>query len=321
MASVHDSKHKGYGKLILFGEHFVVYKKPALVGAVTASTTATVELSCEDTWSTGLIVEDSRPAVPGYKDEKAHEMLESTRLVLQHFGIDCNKRGVKVCLGGDLAPASGIGASAANCVSVARALAEALGKTDITEEEINRAGYEGEKAYHGTPSGVDNTASTYGGLMTFQRTDSDPIFEKRPLGKEIPIVYASTGITSSTTKVVGDVKAKRESDPEWYNALEERYVSIYERADAALKDPETIIATFGALADENHALLQDLTVSCKELDSLCEAAREAGAVGAKMSGTGRGGLMFAICPDNDTRDKVATALQALSPNVWKTSFT
>lgn len=315
-------EHRGFGKLILFGEHFVVYKQPALVGAVLAATAAEVELSAEGTWSTGLIVEDLRPAVPGYKDQKAGEMLESTRLVLQHFGVDPAKRGVKVVLKGDLSPVSGIGASAANCVSVARALAAALGKHDITEEEINRAGYEGEKAYHGTPSGIDNTASTYGGVLLFQRTDADPIFSNLSLGQDVPIVYASTGITSSTTTVVGDVKARKDKDAAWYDALEARYKAVFERAQTAIKDckgPE-LVAALGALATENHAILQDLSVSCKELDDLVSIAMANGAVGAKMSGTGRGGLMFAICPDTDTQEKVAKALEAAAPAVWKTSF-
>ena len=94
----------------------------------------------------------------------------------------------------------------------------------MTPEQVNAAGYEGEKGYHGTPSGIDNTAATYGGLLKFQRTDDDPIFEPQALPLACRIVYASTGITASTTEVVGDVKAKKEADPAWYAALEKRYM-------------------------------------------------------------------------------------------------
>ncbi len=83
-------------------------------------------------------------------------------------------------------------------------LARAIGLSvpiPLTEEEINAAGFEGEKGYHGTPSGIDNTAATFGGLLRFQRTDGDPLFVKKQLKEPIRIVYASTGITSSTTKV------------------------------------------------------------------------------------------------------------------------
>ena len=140
-AAASSGVHAGYGKLILFGEHFVVYKVPSIVGAVKASTTCTVELSDAE-WSTGLVVEDNRPAVPGYKPTKAEEMLGGTHNVLNHLGVDPNKRGVKVTLGGDLCAVSGIGASAAHCVSLARALAHALGRP-LTEAEINAAGFEG----------------------------------------------------------------------------------------------------------------------------------------------------------------------------------
>ena len=142
------AEHVGYGKLILFGEHFVVYNKPAFVAAVAAHTTCKVELSPVDVWSCGVIVEDNRPAVPGYKDEKRDEMLVSTELVLKHLGFDSKRRGIKILLGGDLCAVSGIGASAANCVSLARALSHAMGKS-LSEELINQAAYEGEKGYHG----------------------------------------------------------------------------------------------------------------------------------------------------------------------------
>lgn len=306
----------GYGKLILFGEHFVVYKVPALVGAVSAKTTCEVEVSSAE-WSCGLIVEDNRPAVPGYKDDKAKEMLESTHLVLKHMCWDVNKKGLKITLGGDLTCVSGIGASAANCVALARALAVAQGRS-LTEEEINQAAYEGEKGYHGTPSGIDNTASTYGGVLKFQRTDGAPIFETKKLPSPALIVYASTGITASTTKVVADVAAKKAADEEWFASLLSRYMTIYEQAETALQACDW--PKIGELANLNHTLCQDLGVSCKELDTLVEAARGAGALGAKMSGTGRGGLMWAICPDKASQDAVFTALSSIAPQVWKTEF-
>jgi mevalonate kinase len=78
-------------------------------------------------------------------------------------------------------------------------------------QQVNAAGFEGEKGYHGTPSGIDNTAATFGGLLRFQRTDGAPIFVRKQLRAPIRIVYASTGITASTSTVVGDVRAKKVS--------------------------------------------------------------------------------------------------------------
>jgi len=313
-------KHIGFGKLIIFGEHFVVHnQRPALVGALEAYSFCNVELSDPEVWSTGLIVVDEREAVPGYKNEKKDEMLESTKLVLKHFGVDCEKRAVKVHFGGPLCAVSGVGASAASCVALARALNTALGK-NMTEEEINNAAFEGEKGYHGTPSGIDNTAATYGGLLRFQRSASggSPIFEPQKLDTPCLVVYASTGITSSTTEVVGDVRKKKEADPLWYEGLQTKYDDVYNRGLAALKAGK--MDEVGKICNENHALLQELGVSCKELDDLVSLAREAGAAGAKLAGTGRGGLMFAVCVDEDSQQKVYDALAKVAPQCWMTKF-
>jgi len=308
------NRTKGYGKLILMGEHFVVYNVPALVGAVSAYT----DCQAEFTAAPGLQVIDNRPAVPNYKVTKKQEADVAIDLVLKHFGVDVTTgRGLKLTFGGDLCCASGIGASAAQVVAMARALSIALNKP-MTEDEINAAGYEGEKGYHGTPSGIDNTAATFGGLLRFQRTDGDPVFIKKNIREPIRIVYASTGITSSTTEVVGDVRARKEADPDWFDALLTKYVDLVEKGEKAVDEGNLL--ELGALLNENHILCQELTVSCKELDDLVTAARDAGAVGAKMSGTGRGGLMLALTPTGDIQDRVAEALAKLAPQVWKTTF-
>lgn len=304
-----------YGKLILFGEHFVVYKVPALVGAVAAYTDC--ECQIDPTKSDApLQVVDNRPAVPSYKTKKADEAQKALQLVLDHFGVSGN--GMTLTFGGTLCCASGIGASAAQVVAMARALGQTL-RRPLTLDEINEAGYEGEKGYHGTPSGIDNTAATFGGVLKFQRTDGAPVFEKKKIAAPIRIVYASTGITSSTTAVVGDVRAKKEADPAWFDALLNKYVALVEKAEVALDAND--LATVGALMNENHTLCQELTVSCAELDNLVQAARDAGAIGAKMSGTGRGGLMLALTPTEAIQEAVAKALKdAGAPQVWKTCF-
>jgi mevalonate kinase len=292
-----------------------VYKVPALVGAVAAYT------DCEATiksGQSGLTVVDDRPAVPDYKVQKAEEGEQAIKLVLNHLGIDLSKMSLHLTFGGTLTAVSGIGASAAQVVALARALSYEL-RQPMTEDEINAAGYEGEKGYHGTPSGIDNTAATFGGVLKFQRTDGDPLFETYQLKTPINIVYASTGITSSTTTVVGDVRAKKEADPAWFDALLAQYRDLIAQAEPAVKESDLV--KIGELMNQNHALLQDLTVSCPELDRLVEAARAAGALGAKMSGTGRGGLMLALTPDEAVQEAVAEALEkAGASQVWKTSF-
>jgi len=308
--------NKGYGKLILFGEHFVVYKVPALVAAVEAYTDCTVRM----TQIPGVTVVDNRPAVPGYKTKKKAEQDEANQLVLKHLKVDTTQpgSGVELTFGGDLCCVSGIGASASSCIALSRALDHTL-NMGLTVEQINAAGYEGEKGYHGTPSGIDNTAACYGGVLKFQRTAGDPMFQLKKIRKPISIVYASTGITSSTTEVVSDVRAKKEADPAWWDSLIQRYEALVKQAETVLEEGDT--EALGKLVDENHTLCQELTVSCTELDTLVLAARAAGAAGAKMSGTGRGGLMLAITPTSEIQQQVAEALaNAGAAQVWMTSL-
>ena len=111
---------------------------------------------------------------------------------------------------------------------------------------------------------------------------------------------------------------KRQKEPKWFDGLLAEYLDIYNAAEEALKTCDW--KAVGALADKNHALLQQLTVSCPELDKLVDAARGAGALGAKLAGTGRGGLMWAICADAKSQQAVADALGKIAPQVWKTEF-
>jgi len=306
----------GHGKSILFGEHFVVYGLPSLAAGIDSETIARVSRIESSGWT----LDDKRPEVPGYKKKKMDEQKESIENVFGFLNVDTSKQGIHIELGGDLICASGFGASAASCVSLARALNEEfdLGLDDV---RINQAAYEGEKGYHGTPSGIDNTASTYGGLVWYVRdlSGGPPTFKPIKLENSIHLIIASTGITASTTEVVGDVKKKKETDPAWFDALAKEYNALVNDALDALKS--TDLQKVGNLMNRNHELLQELTVSCKELDDLVSIARANGALGSKMTGTGRGGNMIAIAADESTRDKIAEALEkGGAAFVIKTSF-
>jgi mevalonate kinase len=306
----------GKGKTILFGEHFVVYGLPALAAGISSETTAKLTR----VRSFGHTLVDNRPAMPGYKKKKYEEQKASLENILKHLNIDTTKMGFQIDLEGDLVCASGIGASAASCVAIARALNDEF-NLGLNDEQINAAAYEGEKGYHGTPSGLDNTASTYGGLVWFVR-DLDggpPKFERLKLERAIQLVIASTGITASTKVVVGDVRLKKEANPEWWDTIANEYKQlVHDGRDALLR---LDLSKIGALMNRNHELLQELTVSCKELDHLVQVARENGAIGAKMTGTGRGGNMIALAPDETTAKKIADALEkAKAAGVWLTSF-
>lgn len=306
----------GKGKAILFGEHFVVYGLPALVAGISSETSAVITRVRSFGWK----LVDNRPAMPGYKEKKYEEQKASIENMLKHLNIDITKTGFQIDLGGDLVCASGIGASAASCVAIVRALNDEY-SLNLDDDQINETAYIGEKGYHGTPSGLDNTASTFGGLIWFVRdlNGGPPKFEKLKLGKSADLVIASTGLTASTKVVVGDVKKKKDTDPDWFDSISKEYNHlVFDAREAMIK---LNFNKVGSLMNKNHDLLQQLTVSCKELDSLVNTARENGAIGAKMTGTGRGGNMIALAPDKKTMKKIADALEkGGAKGVWTTSF-
>ncbi|CBH10721.1 mevalonate kinase, putative [Trypanosoma brucei gambiense DAL972] len=296
--------HIGYGKVILFGEHFVVYGAESIVAGINEYTTC--EISRLKHKPNVVEVIDERPAVPGYIKEKREEQRVAHGLVLRHLNIDTSKDGLLVKLGGPLVPSSGIGASASDVVSLSRALNE-LYTLNLSEEAVNRSAYAGECGYHGTPSGVDNTAATYGGIILFRRALKKSVFSRLALGKPLSIIVCSTGITASTTKVVADVARLKAAQPSWFDDLFEQYNACVREAKKALQSGN--LRRVGELMNINHTLCQKLTVSCPELDAIATCCRTFGALGAKMSGTGRGGLVVALAANTQERDRIAKAVR------------
>ncbi len=303
----------GYGKTILFGEHFVVYGVPALASAIGDTTTCIVE--SKD--GTGYELNDDRPEVPGYKEKKFDDQKISIKNVLNFMGVNLNEKALKITLGGELVCASGVGASAASCVSLARAVNDEF-NLGWDDEKINAAAYEGEKGYHGTPSGIDNTASTFGGLVYFIRNlEGGPnTIETIKPEKPIELVIASSGMTASTTVVVGDVRKKKEEDPEWFEGVVKDYEKVIKEGRKALETME--LERVGQLMNKNHELLQQITVSNDVLDNMVKLARDNGALGAKVTGTGRGGNIIALTPGAELQDKVYNALTDAGHPAWKT---
>ena len=306
---------KGYGKTILFGEHFVVYGLPSIVSGLGAYTTAEVRVVKGSGWG----VNDQRPATLGYKDQKHGEAMQSIANIISHLKVDIEHQRLEISFAGDLIAASGVGASAAQCTSLVRALSETF-DLNLDDEKINEAAYEGEKAYHGTPSGIDNTASTYGGLIWFVRNldTGKNTMDLLQSPRKMLIVMANSGITASTAEVVADVRRLREENPEKIEKIFGEYKKLAEAAKKALLRGD--ITTIGNLMNENHKMLQQITVSGKINDELVEIALENGAIGAKLTGTGRGGLVIGLAENEDKQEKIVNAIEEKGYSAWRTTI-
>ena len=253
----------GFGKVILFNEHFVVHGVPGIVSAMDSAADAEVNKTDKG----GIVVRDERKGAKGYAEKKKIQQKESIDRMLQSMGIDSKEISLDIWLGGNLPGFSGIGASAASSVAIARAMAEEFGM-NLTDERINEIAYEAEKAYAGTPSGIDNTAATFGGLIWFKKNlEGGPnTIERLNIKEPVEIIMVDTNVVADTKEMVLGVAERKKKHPERYNPLFKQYEELSYEARKALENFN--LKRVGELINENHRLLQEIEVSCKELDYL-----------------------------------------------------
>lgn len=294
---------RGYGKTILIGDQFVLWEIPAVLAAIPFETVCTVEqLKKGD----GLLVEDNRIEVPGYKKAKEADSIVSFDRMIKVMGIDTKKNPIKVTVSGDLLAGSGVGASAAICVAFARACNEEF-NLGLDIYGINHVAWEGEFGYHGLPSGLDNTVSTFGGVIEYKIEKGIKKFERITLDHPVEIVLGNSGVTSNTASLKGFLEEQEKENP----ALFTERLNIIRGQVSSLKSAlisGNLVET-GKVMNENHKILIEMGLSHEKLVSLCSLANSLGAYGSKVTGGGRGGYMVSLTPGKDLQEKVALAFE------------
>ena len=293
----------GYGKTILIGDQFVLWEIPAILAAIPFQTVCTVERRDS---GEGWIVEDNRTEVPGYKEAKKQDSIVSFNRMIEVMGLDVKTQPIKISVGGDLLAGSGVGASGAICVSFARACNEEF-NLGMDIHHINRVAWEGEFGYHGLPSGVDNTVSTYGGVIEYKILNGVKQFERIHLSEPVEVVLGNSGVTSNTASLKGFLEEQERNEPDLFKS---RLRRIREQV-AALKQALSAqdYAATGRIMSENHQILIEMGLSHERLVHLCDLAVSLGAAGAKVTGGGRGGYMVAVTPGKELQERVAGAFE------------
>ncbi len=274
------------GKVILFGEHAVVYGRPALAIPVTQlQATATVSKNSRG----GIWVEAPNINLSSELSQLApdHPLAAVINSVFEILNIT-RPPACTVYLQSTIPVASGLGSGAAVSVAILRALSAFLGHP-LSDEQINKLAYEAEKLHHGNPSGIDNYVITYAKPVYFLKGRAIKTFR---VGAAFTIVIGDTGISAPTKESVAAVRKLWETDQPRWEKVFDRVGEIVWDARQAIERGDGV--ELGKLMDANHSLLQELTVSSVELDTLVEAAHKSGVLGAKLSGGGRGGNMIAL---------------------------
>lgn len=306
------------GKIILFGEHAVVYGHPAIAAPVTqVRATATVQpnpgagihLVLPDLGRMQSLLEaaaDDALALAIHLVQKAADLPD-----LPEFSLAVTST---------IPIASGLGSGAAVTAAAVRALALFLNRPDLAQnEQVSTLTYEVERIHHGTPSGIDNTVVSYEQPVYFVRQQPHNRIEPFAVQTPLRFLVGDTGVGSPTKLAVGDVRRQWEQSPAKFNTLFAGCGRIADLARVAIEQGQLI--RLGELMGENHALLQEMTVSSVALDKLVAAACEAGALGAKLSGGGRGGNMIALVDENREVQVRDALLQAGARQVITTIVT
>lgn len=294
------------GKIILCGEHAVVYRQPAIA------------LPLPDLRATATV--ETVPSVVGIvcdlpdlgerwllHESWDHPLAKLLRLTAEHVGVHTLDH-LLITLRSAIPIAGGMGSGAALGAALVKAIAAYLG-TQLTADEVSRLVYESERFYHGTPSGIDNTVVSYEQAIWFVRglNGAPPQLEPISIGKPLHLLIGDTGVRAPTHVTVGGVRERRLRDPERYNALFGKIGRLARAIRQHLANGDQV--ALGAALDHNQALLHEIGVSSPELEQLIGAARQAGALGAKLSGGGGGGIMLALVRETQ-RAVVAEAIMA-----------
>ena len=292
------------GKVILFGEHAVVYDRPAIAVPIPQVKARTI-VTANPKGTPGALhivapnigLEANLGELPPDNPLAAAIHSVFTALRVQRIPA-CNLR-----ISSTIPVAAGMGSGASVTVSILRALSAFLGHP-LHDEQVSNLTYEVEKLHHGTPSGIDNTVITYRKPVFFIRDQPIQIID---VSQPFTLVIADTGVTSPTAITVRDVQSAWKTNYIHYEKIFDAVGRITHSAREAIESghPEKL----GPLMDKNHELLQAMDVSSPKLNHLVQAARTAGALGAKLSGGGRGGNLISLVMPNNSERVVKTLLE------------
>jgi mevalonate kinase len=292
-------------KVILFGEHFVVYGAPAILAAINRRTTATARIRADDKIvirsDIGTSAEYSRTNV-GKRDTTPNEILEPIHDAVKRV-LDASDKssGVELDLQSEIPYGIGLGSSAASCVSAIAAV-DSLFASHQKKWVCERA-IESERMIHKNSSGADCYISTFGGIMRYSK---DVGYKGLEVARNLNLVVSSTGIRHSTGDLVERVRTFREAGLLNFSELAKQASEICGKAEQSIRSGN--LDNLGRLMTENQVLLKGIGVSHRKAEELIELSMKAGALGAKITGAGGGGAVIALARSRGDGARIASLI-------------
>jgi mevalonate kinase len=304
------SKASAPAKVILFGEHFVVYGGPAILASINRRITVDARTTDENKvvirTDIGVAGEYSTSAFTiiegGIEAKSTLDPLYSA--IRQVLSARNKKTGIEITISSSVPPSIGLGSSAAACVATVAAV-NSLFQKKSSRQKICELAIESERLIHKNSSGADCYVSTFGGLIHYSKAKGfKEIKSKGPL----TLVIASTGVRHSTGDLVAGVKKFRDRNESLFESIAKQAADICAHAQGAMASGRR--DELGALMNENHAILRQIGVSHYKVDDLIDICGKAGALGAKITGAGGGGAVIALAANKQDSNKIASSAKA-----------
>ena len=303
-------------KVILFGEHFVVYGSPAILAAINKRISVDARIIIPN--ENKIIVRSDIGVAGEYNNNngkfnaleggsKAKALLDPLYGAIRQVLLLRNKKniGIEIGISSSVPAGIGLGSSAASCVATVAAV-DSLFEKNPSRQTVCKLAIKSERLIHKRSSGADCYVSTFGGLMQYYGKSKS--FKKIETKESLSLVVASTGIKHSTSELVAGVKRFKDTNRTLFESLSKQASDICLQACTAIETGK--YDKIGELMNQNQIILQQIGISHHKVHDIIDICRKAGAIGAKMTGAGGGGAVIALAASKQESTKIASHIKA-----------